>query len=336
MTHCRCSGMNPPGQRIRLLLLAAIAILFSGCGRYSVAPTGTSPSSSLAELVPWVNRPLPAYVAPSPTPYPTGASPCRTTQLRIGGTHTGIGMSQAVLEVSLVNTGPAACLLHGQPRVSGITGSGVRVTLPARPGPTFAGALVPADIAPGDHGYLDLGTGSACGTGADQMQSTTYRELVFIMPDGATMGSHLTFNAGSCGVIVDQLGLPMTAEGQPSPGPLAGLTARLDVPSSVAAGSVLDYAVTLSNPTAQPIALSPCPAYTEWSSALMTTESKETPGLTYRLNCDTVTSIPPGASVTYAMKLDIPASALVGTSKFGWQLDEPGGPYVGGPLEVRA
>jgi hypothetical protein len=252
--------MSPPGPRTQLLLLTAIAILFSGCGRYSVAPTGTSPSSGLAGLVPWVDRPLPAYVAPSPTPYPTSASLCRTTQLRIGGTQTGIGMSQAVLEVSLVNTGPAVCLLHGQPRVSGITGSGVRVTLPARPGPTFAGALVSADIVPGDHGYLDLGTGSACGTGADQMQSTMYRELAFSMPDGGTLGGHPTFNAGSCGVIVDQLGLSVTAEGQPSPGPRAGLTARLDAPSLVAAGSVLHYVVTLSNSMAQPIALSPCPA----------------------------------------------------------------------------
>jgi hypothetical protein len=210
------------------------------------------------------------------------------------------------------------------------------VTLPARPGPTFAGALVSADIAPGDPGYLDLGTGSACGTGADQMKSTTYRELAFMMPDGGMLGSHLTFSAGSCGVIVDQLGLPLTAEGQPSPGPLAGLTARLDAPSSVAAGSVLRYVVTVSNPTAQPIALSPCPAYTEWSSALMTLESKEPPGLTYQLNCDTVTSIPPGASVRYAMELVIPPTAPVGTGKFGWHLDEPGGPYAGSALEVRA
>jgi hypothetical protein len=328
--------MIPPGWRIQPLLLLAIAMLSSGCGRYNPVPPGASPSSGPAELVPWVDRPLPAYVAPSPTPYATSASPCRTTQLRIGGTQTGVGMSQAVLEVSLVNTGPAACLLHGQPQVSGIAASGVRVTLPARQGPTFAGGLVSADIAPGDHGYLDLGTGSACGTGADQMKTTMYRELAFRLPDRGMLGSHLTFSAGSCGVIVDQLGLPETAEGQPSPGPFARLTARLDAPSSVAAGSVLRYVVSVSNPTAQPIALSPCPAYTEWSSALITLASKVPPGLTYQLNCDTLTSIPPGATVRYAMELVIPATAPVGAGKFGWQLDESGGPYAGAALEVRA
>jgi Protein of unknown function (DUF4232) len=325
--------MGPLPRPTRLFVLAVASALLSACGRYAVAPTVHPAATNASDIVPWINRAAAAYVAPVATPYPTSASPCTTAHLKIGPSTTGAGMSQSFLQVALINTGASTCLLKGQPRVSGVNAAGIRVVPSAQPGPTFVGGMVPADIAPGAHGYLALGTASACG-GVEQLQHTTYRQLTFIMPDGGTFATDLTFSVGSCGLTVDQLGLLNTDEAEPSPGPLAVLSASVNARLSVKAGTVLRYVVTLSNGTTAPVELRPCPSYTEWTSALMTAASKEPPTFSYQLNCS-VSAIAPGGSVKFAMELAIPRTAVVGVSKFGWYLNEPGGPYAGGALNVE-
>src|SRR5579864_3303024 len=168
--------MGPLPRWKTLILLAAAATLVSACGRYAAAPTAHPAATNAGDIVPWINRAAAAYVAPTVTPYQTSAPPCTTAHLKVGSSTTGAGMSQSFLQVALVNTGASTCLLKGQPRVSGVNAAGIRVVPSAQQGPTFVGILVPADIAPGDHGYLALGTGSACG-GVEQSQHTTYREL---------------------------------------------------------------------------------------------------------------------------------------------------------------
>ena len=50
------------------------------------------------------------------------------------------------------------------------------------------------------------------------------------------------------------------------------------------------------------------------------------------LNCDTVTEIPSGGSVTYAMVIDVPAAA--GSGKLGWVLNVIGSPAAGAAIDV--
>lgn len=61
------------------------------------------------------------------------------------------------------------------------------------------------------------------------------------------------------------------------------------------AGTVLSYTVTLTNPTAQPISLQPCPGY--WAHGFFHGESM----VHDQLNCDGHTAIGSKARVTFAM-----------------------------------
>src|SRR5205823_2474708 len=51
----------------------------------AATPSGlaTPTSSAVLEILPWVDRPAPADVEPTPRPYPTDAGPCRPPDLAV-------------------------------------------------------------------------------------------------------------------------------------------------------------------------------------------------------------------------------------------------------------
>ena len=155
-----------------------------------------------------------------------------------------------------------------------------------------------------------------------------YPELLIGLPGGGTVGVHGTGFDAICGVVVSPFGVPADQPQGPAPSPL---TARITAGPTARAGTDFGYLVTLTNPTAKPFPLRPCPSYAEFLGGLIG------PGATksylvkyYYLNCSTVQAIPAYGSVTYQMKLPLPSGLPAGFySKLDWQIQGGDGPGRG-------
>jgi hypothetical protein len=117
---------------------------------------------------------------------------------------------------------------------------------------------------------------------------------------------------------VSAYGVPDTATDTVT-SPLDALQVTTMLPGSLTAGTTLAYTVTLHNPTAQAVALNPCPSYEEFVWPL--TASTKPHLQQYYLNCQAAASIPANGSVDFEMLVNIPS--MTGTpsqAKYGWSL----------------
>jgi Protein of unknown function (DUF4232) len=308
------------------LLALPLILLTCACGSERSVGSGGAP-------VPWVNRPQPRYTIPEPKVgrYPTRAPPCRPAQLHVSRGRTAVATGNMLEELVFTNTGARQCLLRGYPTITGETPTGEHRVLRSHGGDTFFGRLVPADLAPGGHAFLDLGT-SDCGCRCERPTPTRYRNLVFTLPHGGRVYGGNVSIVVDCFLDIGPFGLPERVEQpQPEPGTPGTLRASVQLPRTARAGTTLRYVITLTNPAAQTVALAPCPAYTEWLG-------NEGGGVerSFALNCDSVQTIPRHAHVDYEMELDVPAEVLTGTAKVAWRLNTPTGPYTAGVVEITA
>ena len=311
----------------------AVGLLLSACGGHAHRPATTSTSLApvAKAIAPWVGEPAPAYnpPPPSPIPYPTQAQPCRADQLKVSRGRTGAALGTEVEGLKFTNVRSAPCLLRGFPTISGVR-KGVRVPLPLarRPGGAGTlGALVPADMAPGGHVFLDVTTSEGCQGGAGSR--TLYRDLVVHLPDGgAVRGGKLTLFE-QCGLEMSQFGLPeRTTWDYASPGSPGALRVAWNVPPVARAGTTLHYVITLVNPTSTDVRLSPCPSFSE---ALYTSAATK---YSFSLNCRDTNVIRAHSQARFAMQLALPPDAPAGPAKIGWSLNTPTGPYVGGVIQI--
>jgi hypothetical protein len=115
------------------------------------------------------------------------------------------------------------------------------------------------------------------------------------------------------------------------------LLARITAGAAARAGTGFGYLVTLTNPTARPFSLRPCPSYAEFLGGLMGSGAAHSHLVRYYyLNCGTVQSIPARGSVTYQMELPLPPRLPVGFySKLDWQIQGGAGPAVATSLTVE-
>jgi hypothetical protein len=106
---------------------------------------------------------------------------------------------------------------------------------------------------------------------------------------------------------------------QPNPIPprlkYGNVLALVDAPAMVRAGAVLDYLVTLTNPSPTAVPLDPCPVYRESIYKLF---------ITYQLNCPPG-GIPPNGSIRFAMRITVPTYAPAGHDRLTWAIVETGG-----------
>jgi hypothetical protein len=306
-----------------LRLLLVLLVLAEACGCRST-------KASSPAVVPWVNRPVPLYATPDVklVRYPTSGPACRSGQLRVSQGREAVGLGNRLERIVFTNTGANFCLLRGYPTITGVTHAGARRTLRPIRGGTYFGRLIPADMAPGDHVFLDLATSSACEGG--RKSGSTYRRLVFGLPNGGSVRAGRVSITAVCGLSMSEFGLPERYEPiAPAAGTAGTLRVRVRLPPTVRAGSVLRYTITLVNPTTTTVVFRPCPGYTQ-------TLYPKGPVVhrSFALNCDSVHAIPAHERMRYAMQLPVPRQAVPGAAKFGWSLDTPTGPFVGRVISV--
>ena len=273
--------------------------------------------------------PLPHYHLPGPKllRYPTSAPPCDARDLLLGNGRTGAGLGNDLEEFVVTNAGSSPCLLRGYPTVSARTAAGRRARLHPRRGGTYFGTLIASDISPGGHVYLDLATSSGCAGGRAPI--VRYHALRLSLPGGGVLINRSTRLSVQCGLSISPFGLPeRIVQPVAAPGSAGTLTARLAVPRTVRAGSVLHFTVALLDPTGTPVSLVRCPGYTEAMDSARATFRRS-----FRLDCAPVRAIASHARVRFAMELEVPAEAR-GASKLSWSLDTATGPFAGTVVEV--
>jgi hypothetical protein len=307
-------------KRVVILVLSVLVVAVGGA--WAARP----------RVVPWLDqRPVKASA------HPPLAPPCRGSVLRArlflqGATGSLVG------GVNLLNAGSAPCSLLGWPAVS-FTGAAASTTplqvkeLPRSPVPLDVLADPPGSLralAPGKSASVSLWWSNWCGPGSVPTGSPG------TPPDGIDLAL-----AGGTSVVVPLAQAPRCDAPQSpsllSVGPFAPTERHLPVSSRlplravivgarpvqvkpglrafrVHRGELLRYQVAVTNTGRRSFrfAGSSCPVYVE--------QVVPGPQQVYVLNCRPAGTLPPGATVLFAMQLRIPANAPLRASSLTWEL----------------
>jgi hypothetical protein len=292
----------------------------------------TVPGNKPTGVIPWLPLPaqLEAPVVPSPTPspLPSGTQPCTPAHLQIGVLGGNGAGGHVFQSFGFSGRGTTACFLQGIPAVALFDRSGR--LLPFKPRSLFSGSgsTDPVLIQPGPlpDPNTNLITGQAALTidwvsQPEQCQGSAAVQIAKARITLATGGPALivTLPIGPEQAYTCQgLGIG-SFEGPPPPDvaplvlPLPGIAVK--VPSSVRAGGVLVYQVTLTNDTPQPMDLvANCPSYGE--ELLPVDPNGGTPPAIkplFQLNCTPAGTIQPDASLTFEMRLTVPQDEAPGS-----------------------
>ncbi|WLI90781.1 DUF4232 domain-containing protein [Massilia sp. R2A-15] len=280
-----------------------------------------------AQPVPFLNQPAAAKAAA--TPAAAGFThPCSGADLAVAAGPAGAYRGHATQEIRLTNNGAATCHLPGFPSAQ---------LQPVGEAPQTVGAsdLAPQlaneriELAPGESALMLMGTPGSCDAAAKPQRKVS-RQLQLALPGGGVKvlnGVHVDTLCGRASVIrfhrVQNDGAAKAVS------PLEQLAGSVSVADDASRGAMLAYTVTLSNPTAAPISLASCPAYTQSLYA-----DGKSAATTLRLNCGAAGGqIPANSSVSFAMQAQVPADFAPGSLKLSWKLED--GPGAGKMINLR-
>jgi hypothetical protein len=322
------------GTVLSVALVVAAAIVVTIVARdhssarraVAVAPrrASTTTMRPTPGVVAWVDRPAPTPASASTTtlPMPDSCSPGSVRLTKRGD--DGAAAGTAIWSVMLENNGALPCA----------------VTTPARGAATLFGhdrrvqlllngfEVASARLEPGESIWLKLAAPDrGCGPNQDQ-PPPRYVDvtLTIASQDLAAPGLQLaTCGQPSFGAYFETISKP------PQPGAVGSLLSSI---SRVEYHDrVLDFVVTLANPSAVAVKLDPCPSYSEYLGAARTSGPVAARAF-YFLNCDTTRSIAPKASVKFAIRAAVPESFTGGGfTKLVWQLS-PDGPAAGDVVNI--
>jgi hypothetical protein len=320
--------------KITVLTAAALAAgLIAACG--GQAPGVATPHASATPgVVAWADHPAAQVpIVPRFPPYSTGARPCRPADLGVSHGELGYATGHTNVAVYFTNHSATACWLDGYPVIAGVAAEGTVTPLHARHGSFFGNPGPPANIEPGQTAAINISGEDACALALDG-EHQVYPELLIGLPGGGTAGVYRTGFDAICGVSASPFGVPADQPQGPAPSPL---TVRIAAGPTAQAGTEFGYLVTLTNPTAKPFSLHPCPSYAEFLGGLMGPGAAKSYLVKYYyLNCSTVQAIPGHGSVTYQMKLPLPSGLPAGFySKLDWQIQGGTGPAAATSLTVE-
>ncbi len=278
------------------------------------------PSSQAAPgAIGWLNRP--AVIPAVRAPVNPGLAACATTSLSTRMVRRGlVGYGTYAYIYSVKNGGSSACYVSGTPSVDI---AGKSLTRGANVLNVSAGTLAPGASAT----FAIIQTARVPCTaklrnGVTATKPVTPR-LRFGRQAGPAVSGGTVLTSNCVTAHVTPIGLPMT---ELKPDALSGLRVVLAVPSRIAAGQVLKFAVTITNPSRATVRLSPCPSYELGLSVA--------PAKAYKLNCSAAPAIPAGQSRTFQMRFSIPAGAPAGLAKIGWFLLNPNRTGAGGAITI--
>ena len=324
-------------MRARFLVLAILALTLCACAagaRITAATKGDH-----GDPVPWISATPTTMLlpTPSPTPIPAGTRPCQAADLQavFGGIGALTG-GQLAASILFGNRSASACALQGIPGVLLFDSGGHQIPLTERP----AEGLPPAEpilVQPGTAdvqasvpraGIAYVGIDWQTHDGAGFACVPTPREATAVavsFPGGGSsprvavsdaMARWSTIAPCYGRVAVSAFQQWPAPVASPTPNPLDSLTIRIDAPSSVTAGSVLRYTVTLQNTGNQPVVFpADCPIYLEWASDATRAFAKEP----HILNCRPAGTIAPAQSVRFAMQIPVPSGTQPGPYDLRWQ-----------------
>ena len=312
-------------------IAAALLVFVPGQTKQTIEVAGSpsGPNQTAQRVIPWTDAPArPPAATPTPTPPPPSYSACSAGQVRASAGRVGAATGNVAVGILLTNVGTTPCSLSGYPTsLDGVFPGGALQVLHPMHGTMFdAASAWPANLHPGAVARLTLGTSDVC-YGATP--PTPYTAAIIGLPGGGRVTAPVTFSA-VCGVDVSTFGEP--APSQAATGSYPGLTAATSLTAAggatpVAAGTTLQYSVTLTNNSANTITFRSCPVYEE------SIYSGGSPSVAYyRLNCAPARTIPSGGQVTYAMQIQVPAAT--GVAKFGWNIPNSAAAYSGGVLTI--
>jgi hypothetical protein len=339
-------------NRFAVVGVIGAGVLLSSCGG---APTARHAGST---AIPWSDSTPapPSLPTPSPIPVvPAGTPNCRAQDVRVvfaaGNALTG---GQLVAHLALGNQSDTSCVLEGVPGLQLLDASGKLIPgtngsyrrLPEQPvllAPNLGateGQLVPGQA------WFEIywRTHDGAGSCANPSPLATAARLQLPAGGGELMVSLTNPRLGGIAPCGGGVGIgpfqPVTPPPPPYLPPPHQFTPEVRLPAKVKAGELLRYEVTLRNVTAEPVRFGEnCPAYREDLYPEQALTAPPPPGKyerdepatrgkpplgkhRYLLNCRPAGSIAPGAEVTFAMVLGVPASAEPGRYFLLWALDE--------------
>lgn len=305
-------------NRLGMAVAAVLATLSAALGPSLVTEDRPAPVPS-PSVIAWADLPYANPPPPSVPPRPVQDT-CRASDLRLVSVTTDGAGGTLFRTVLVRNDGSAACTIPGRPRLAGVRGraGGARVEN-IRIKPTdrdvvvgVVVGVVPATIEPGEAAEAVIETYGGC---LDGRSETVYKSVRVAIGDGDIMLPG-DLNA-TCGVGAGPWHRAVTAPDGSLP-----LLATISAPTTATLGTDLAFLVTLTNPTPAPVVLGFCPNYVIGLTLMIKT------GGVHQLNCGATAehpaSIEPGGSVTYAMRLPLPApseTAQPGTGQLTWSMD---------------
>jgi len=338
-------------------VLAILSLVLAGCGDHVGTALSGGPGSATSApipartVVPWISAP--ASFAPVPTatlePIPTMRA-CRAADLQAeyeGGQSAGPWSTGSLLIAARVDP----CLIRGllELRFLDPVGHELVRTTPPRPG-AFRDWAVAGEV------QVQWLLSNWC------EPRVPVGAIVVLLPGDPTpivvrfdppigVGARCTSVEAPKGATTMWVGPRPTLEPAPTRTP-ARLAAQIDAPSTTIAGETLRYTVTLTNLTSGVLVMDPCPSYLEWLAghSLPTAAPPSNfpsfkawdPIVRYSggvkeshlLNCVDAPSIASGASITFEMRLAVPADAI-GSDTLRWQvIAEVGAPSASAPITI--
>jgi hypothetical protein len=317
-------------MRLAIVLLAAA--LLAGCSSAKQARS--------APMVPWVDTVPTALQARAATPAP----PCRAASLRVVG--PGFRFDPALTggtgAATLRNAGQAPCRLTGRPTVRLVGAprgpAQQQVSAPAQ-SPAFPTIQPPLGtlmaLPPGGDAVLGVDWRNWCVPGAGR----SAKPLVPPRAVRVTLPGAGSIDVGYDAVpACDNPADPSTVAVRPfAPAPLAPsapwsnaqLKASVVDARPAPRGSTAQFGLRLANVSGAAVSFERCPLFVE---ALAPSGGPEA----HQLNCAAARPIPPGGSLTFEMRIQVPKSAPLGNNGLFWELDPTGaqGPEVVSGLNV--
>lgn len=305
--------MKSSGHRVRtlrgLVLVAVMASLLA-CG--DATPGGATGTA----VIPWLDsQGTPSSLVSAAH----AARECGAADLALTVGNAGALHGQAAQELELRNRATDACFLSGVPRAQL---SDVPTQSQVSSG-QYAQQRV--DLAPGQSAVVLVGAPAGCAASANPRLSSSIR---LTLPNGDVVDAHGTRVNTECG--------PASVAGFSATSPPVTRTAvstlkpSIVAPQSVARGSTLTYQVRISNRSSTAIALSPCPSYTHGLGITAANATQRT----VLLNCDAASAVGAATTLTYEMKVQVPASMPVGQTKLFWKLEVPDGALAGATISI--